>query len=331
MLRRTDDAGLIYRGRVNILYGAQESLKSWAALVAAVQDLENGGHVIYLDHEDTPSAVIGRLQELGVDRETLVERLTYISPLGSYESADTSNLTQIIEACGKSPPLVVIDAMSGSMINEALDPLGLKDVETYLQRLPADLNKQGCTVIIIDHVTKDRKTLGPIGSERKLSGINGVGIKFEKGVSFGRGKTGDAKLFVKRDKVGGVREFTAGGQDHVAVLRLTSTAASAPTDDKEPTYTVSYQLEPPTPNTFGQYTMQLKEDTVVKVVGENPGISRSKLQKTIGGAKESVNEAVKQAEAHGRIIIAPPPEQRRPGMAILHYPAVTESDSDDDE
>ena len=50
--RRNDGACLMYRGRVNMLFGSSESAKSWIAMAICLQEIETGGRALYLDFED---------------------------------------------------------------------------------------------------------------------------------------------------------------------------------------------------------------------------------------------------------------------------------------
>ncbi|MGH3814158.1 MAG: hypothetical protein ACRDUV_17195 [Pseudonocardiaceae bacterium] len=60
--------------------GEPESGKSWVAQHAAAEVLNDGGTVIYIDHESSPDAVVTRLLLLGVDRATIRARLLYVQP-----------------------------------------------------------------------------------------------------------------------------------------------------------------------------------------------------------------------------------------------------------
>src|SRR5690606_12120035 len=65
VLQRDDGQGLMYAGRVNMLYGSSESAKSWIALHACMQEMSKGERVMYLDFEDEPVNTLDRLKRLG--------------------------------------------------------------------------------------------------------------------------------------------------------------------------------------------------------------------------------------------------------------------------
>ena len=66
ILRRTDDIGLLYPGKLHALYAEPEGVKTWLALAACHEQIQLGEPVLFLDFED--SAV-------GVDRTAALPRL----------------------------------------------------------------------------------------------------------------------------------------------------------------------------------------------------------------------------------------------------------------
>ena len=80
--RRNDGACLMYRGRVNMLFGSSESAKSWIAMAICLQEIEAGGRALYLDFEDEPVQTLNRLRLLGAVDDDLRAQFSYIRPEG---------------------------------------------------------------------------------------------------------------------------------------------------------------------------------------------------------------------------------------------------------
>ena len=80
LCQRSDGLSLLYRGRVHAFQGESESLKSWAAQVAAGQTISSGGNVLYIDFEDDAAGVVSRLLALGLTPEEIAAHFVYIRP-----------------------------------------------------------------------------------------------------------------------------------------------------------------------------------------------------------------------------------------------------------
>src|SRR5215207_3439949 len=78
ILHRADGIGLLYPGRLHAVYGEPEACKGWLALAAAVECMEAGEPVVYLDYEDQPGNIVSRLLALGVDPAVIRARLAYV-------------------------------------------------------------------------------------------------------------------------------------------------------------------------------------------------------------------------------------------------------------
>jgi len=80
LLARVDGLALLYPGRVHTLSGEPEACKGWIALAATAQAIDAGERVVYIDFEDTPASVVGRLLALGMKPEILAMRFDYVRP-----------------------------------------------------------------------------------------------------------------------------------------------------------------------------------------------------------------------------------------------------------
>src|SRR5699024_12691248 len=80
VLRRTGGKGLCYPGRVNSLYGASESAKSWNSLYACAQEISMEARAMYLDLEDDPAGTTDQLKRTGEEREDIEKQDRYVRP-----------------------------------------------------------------------------------------------------------------------------------------------------------------------------------------------------------------------------------------------------------
>jgi len=59
---------------------SEEPGKGWFALSAAIDELDAGNHVLYLDFEDDENGVVGRLLTLQVESDTIAAQFHYVRP-----------------------------------------------------------------------------------------------------------------------------------------------------------------------------------------------------------------------------------------------------------
>lgn len=225
LLERTDGVALLYLGKVHAFVGESESGKTWLALLAARQVLDQGGHVLMLDFEDNASTVTGRLVALGVAWADLVARFHYagpVEPLLDRNGRSTRAEADLFGAVAEHrPDLVIIDGVTEGMALDGLEPLSNTDVATWYRALPKRIAAMGPAVAMVDHVTKSAEGRGryAIGAQHKLAGIDGAAYTVELLVPFRPGGTGKAKVTIAKDRPGSVRAL-AGGRQTVAELAM---------------------------------------------------------------------------------------------------------------
>lgn len=214
-LLRVRGAGcLIYPGKTHLFQGETESGKTWLALVAAVEVLEAGGRVLWVDYEDTARTLAGRLWALRVD-PALWARVDYINPTGPLRGKDgvahtggAAHLAGLLRA--NTYGLAVIDGLSVAMGVEGLDMNSANDVGAFYGRLPNVLAAHGASVLLLTHVTKNAETRGKyaLGSQAWNSNVSGAAYGVEVRRSWSRAKLdpveGLVHVKVAKDRPGGV-------------------------------------------------------------------------------------------------------------------------------
>lgn len=217
LLTLESDGALLYPSRVHAVMGESGSGKSWLALVAAAQEMRAGSTVIFLDFEDTPAGVLGRLLALGVTPESITARFVYVRPDSTFTDAARDNLLALVRTL--SPSLIVVDSVGEAM---ALDGLKQNDddaVAGWMRRLPRSVASLGPAVLLLDHVVKaeGERGLWAIGSQRKRAAIDGAAyvIEVRERDGFSAERAGRARLICAKDRHG---TFHRG--QHVADMRV---------------------------------------------------------------------------------------------------------------
>lgn len=247
VFKRTDDEQpLLYRSRVNMFLGEPEGAKTFAALVAITQEIEAGNVVMLVDLEDAFETTAERLQQLGLSDEQIEEHLYYATPDSEFDATAAANIeVDIREMCAKTGgefTLAAIDSMTEAMSIQNLDPDRGTDVTKLYHGIAQFLTRLKAAVVIIDHVVKSNDARGrwAIGSERKISGINGAAYAFTAEQNFGRGQVGKIKLTIAKDRPGYMRALGVGTGKKKTIANLT--LVSSPVTSK-----ITATLSAPTP------------------------------------------------------------------------------------
>lgn len=297
---RDDNVCLFYAGKLHALNGEPESGKSWITQHAAAQTVEAGSHVWYVDFEDSPESVIGRLLSLGTDPTCLIDRFTYINPNRAI-GADANDIIRA-RMVTHQPALVVVDGVTEAMSTFGLDPLDNKDTAKWFRVLPRRFAGRGAAVVMVDHVVKNSEERGrwAIGSQHKMAALTGAAYTVEVVQPFGRNKTGFARLVVTKDRPGWIRQHAAGTT--VAELHIRSDGDSA-----------FAELRAPQQIGEGGFRPTVTMERISSVLEHGPALSKNALYAAVRGKKEAFGLAVELLVAEGFV------GTRRTGQTVYHY------------
>jgi hypothetical protein len=241
-LHRSDGTALLYRGRVNRLFGDPESGKTWVLLAATGSVLAEGGQVAHVDVDHMGAALlVGRLGLLGVPLAVLGDPGRF----RLYEPTDAEALRAVTaDVAAWSPDLVGVDSLG-----EVLPMLGMSsnspdDYTEAHRAVIQPLADSGACVVVLDHLAKgaDSRRQGPGGTLAKGRPVRGVSLRVRRVRDYAPGKGGASALTVDKDTPGGVRAACppskGGGEQPAGVFRL------APLGEDR----LSYVIDPPTPD-----------------------------------------------------------------------------------
>ncbi|MET8134662.1 AAA family ATPase [Streptomyces sp. NPDC005251] len=202
--RRDDGIGLFYPGRMNTVISETEGGKTWLALTVALQEMNKGNHVLYIDFEDDRGGVVGRLLVLGGNADVIRARFHYVRPENRPTPADLVDLAQLLEL---KPTLAVVDGVTEAMSLYGQDILDNKGTASFGRELLRPLKTSGAAVVTLDHVVKDRDKQGrnPIGAVHKINGLDGVLYMLENVQPLGIGLVGRSRVRIGKDRPGQIR------------------------------------------------------------------------------------------------------------------------------
>ena len=306
IMRRSDGHGLLYPGLVHTFQGESGSGKSMLAQAVAVQVLEDGGRVAYIDFESGPGEVAHRLIELGATRDEILERFDYINPSDDPTTELSFNHTAWSKLLHTKYELVVIDG-----VNESLSVFGYKmidndDITTWGRAFPRTLARRtGAAVLTIDHVTKSKDGRGryAIGGQAKMAYLTGASYTVEPTEHLAPGKVGALSIRVGKDRPGGVSAH-CGKQRAEDLSQL---AANVTVDSTTPgCIEVTVQAPPldaPRPGPDFRFTgfMEKLSRVYEDAARDGETLTQRDVYRLVPGAKEHKSKALKALAAEGYI------------------------------
>jgi hypothetical protein len=164
LLRGASGVALIYHPSRTLISGEPESGKTMAAIAGAVEMMKRGERVAWIDTDGMgPAPLQERMNILGAD-DTMLSALFRWS-----EAANTLTAQQLQETSGRlidyEPKLLVVDSFDPALEQAGMDPNSSRDVSTFARCLVNPIYRAGCTVLLLDHVTKSNE-----GNSRYSSG-----------------------------------------------------------------------------------------------------------------------------------------------------------------
>lgn len=240
---RTDGGCLLYPGKTHTFQAEPSAGKSWIALAIVCEVLAVGGSAAYIDCEDSPPGITGRLVTLGASPAAVIDRFFYVEIPGRFGPAERLHLTREVERMNFD--LVVIDGVAKALQREGLSEDKAEDVIKWFELLPHPLAKTGAAVLMLDHVAKNKEEQGrwARGTGAKLAEITGATYQVKVRQSWSKTRSGRVDLVCAKDRPGNYAvgeiaatvKFEPYGAGERLILKIEPPAEVAPTDSWKPT------------------------------------------------------------------------------------------------
>lgn len=303
--KRSDGAGLFYPGKTHTVVSETEGGKTWFALSAALDEMADGNHVVYLDFEDSEGGIVGRLMTLGASRDTIRDRFHYFrptDPLGSGINLD--DLNRVLSTW--VPTLGILDGITEAMTLHGLNPLDNTDAAKFGRILPKRLTEAGAAAVNLDHVVKNREgqTRYALGAVHKLNGLDGASYVLENRTPFGVGITGRTTVKIAKDRPAQLRRNglpSAGGLYWYGDLVLASHGEQFAEVSIEPPFEHSEDFRP-----------TLLMGRIAAALTEHGPLSARKIELAVRGKAASIREALTYMQLDGYVSDCTPHELLKP-------------------
>ena len=283
--RREDGICLFYAGETHQIFGEPGSGKSLVAQAVAVEQLQAGGRVCYLDFESRATSVLARLRALGATVEQIRAGLDYIRP--DHGLTAVPDIRAYRDVLARTYTLAIIDGVTEAMALVSGQVNGPPDAPVVhfnrqLSRALAD--STGAAVILIDHVTKSKDTRGRYGygSQHKLGVTRGTSFAVSALQLPMPGRIGKVELRLTKDNEGGLGPHCGpviNGAQHAATFTFDATGEDGQT-------TVQVQAPSATGEDRAAFRPTVKMEQASRAL-EDAGVDLSQVSVTssIGGNK----------------------------------------------
>lgn len=314
--RPPDIIELIYAGAVHLVSGEPSSMKTWLALVAAVEVVRAGGAAMYVSFpgESGKGEIVERLRQLGLTEREIIRFLFLEPKLPLTTPGALEQVKTLIEGWAPILRLVVLDSVGSALELAGMDSNSERDVQRFAREVVGPFRSSGAAVVLIDHVPKAAEGRGKfaIGSQRKV-GMVDAHLSLETRREFGRGRTGIATIRTRRDRIGQLA--------HEAELRLASDAETG---------TVTYRLKVAQPGEESSFRpTHLMQRVSRYVQRENDGgrrPSQARIEENVEGKREFVRLSLDLLVSEGFL-----ERQKGPRGAFLHKSIRPYREDEDDE
>lgn len=249
VLVRDDGHALFYPGRLNMLFAPSESGKTLLALYTCMERMAAGERVVYIDFEDEPGNTIERLRTMGASDDDLRTQFTYVrpdgpiatmqrdkwgnvrpSPVGDRNAELFKDLLDDVD-----PALIVADGMTSIYGLHGLDSNNSVETDVITSWLKSLCRNGRATVVLIDHMAKaaERGSM-PIGSQHKVSMVQGTLLQVWPKRQPVLGSVGEVELLVLKDRPGQVRKHAGriSGKVQVAAVVIIDSTVSGGTQTR---------------------------------------------------------------------------------------------------
>lgn len=300
---------LFYPNEVHSVFGDPESMKSWLLLLAAVDEVKLGHHVLFVDMEANDRSIVDRLVLLGASKSGIRRQFHYFRPDDRINDADQTRFRLLVKK--HRPTLVVLDGVTEAFSMHGLSINSAEDAAAWFRAFPRQfqvkpgVDYDGPAIVELDHVVKNHEARNgwALGTIHKKAGLKGAAYQVVARTPFGNGKHGVSRLFLEKDSPGGVEwvPFGKNRQRYVGDLHCDATSGDgidAWIESPDEQAVVGGSVDVPLTQT---HEFRLLMQRVCAFIKDHPDCSLRIVRGGVAGTNERIALAVEQLVAEGYV------------------------------
>lgn len=193
--------GILYKPGLVWVMGEPASGKSFLCLQWALDVINIGQAVVWIDEEAGPGDTLSKLKALGASETLLAKHFLYLQPEARHLERESDELHAFIVK--SKPGLIVMDSAAAILANAGIDEDKNSPVVQFMNRAVLPLVKElEVTTLVIDHKTKNKSNSNYARGASSKLGVVDMALNVELKDGFSKAKSGSFDVKVNKDRFG---------------------------------------------------------------------------------------------------------------------------------
>lgn len=314
---RADGVGIFYPAHCHTITSDSEGGKTWLVLSAARDEMLKGSRVVFIDFEDSARGIVSRLTAMGLDRETIIGKFSYINPMESIgRGTNREDLRKVLSGgLGGVPSLVIIDGVTEALTMHGIKPNDQDEIAKFGQMIPRWISREfGSAVVSLDHLTKSKENgvRYASGSVHKLAGVDGAAFTLINDQPFGKGKKGRSTILIAKDRPGELRRHCIDPGASHKLLQFGDLVVDSTLGDVAQISLFAPSVEDSVMPDSARNVQKLKVAACNALVKAGVDLNRTELLQRFRGSREDKNLAISELVDEGYF------EAYKDGKSTMH-------------
>ncbi len=192
---------ILYKPGLVWVMGEPASGKSFLCLQWALDVINLGQAVVWIDEEAGPGDTLSKLKALGASEMLLAKYFLYLQPEARHLERESDELHAFVVK--SKPGLIVMDSAAAILANAGIDEDKNSPVVQFMNRAVLPLVKElEVTTVVIDHKTKNKSNSNYARGASSKLGVVDMALNVELKDGFSKAKSGSFDVKVNKDRFG---------------------------------------------------------------------------------------------------------------------------------
>jgi len=318
----------LYAGRLTAIQSEPGVGKTWLALWLALQAINTGATVIYLDEEGGPELIAERLIRLGATPSQIARHLIYVPfPARAWDLADQAGFHHLL-AAHPDAALAVFDSLPDFLAMAGKSEDSAQEVTWWINRVCGICRDHGVAQIVLDHLPKPdsdakKRTRSRYsrGSGAKLAKADATFL-LETGREFDAHRSGQLKLWKTKDRRGRLALPSLGSNPIVIDVTVGDGRLTLEARDPEPDKPTEKRHFRPTA------LMEKLSDSLQRFNEKGIKASTNQLLLSVKGGNDIKRDALRCLIDEGFVTFEAGPRNSAAHVVVKPYRQITDPRSD---